>query len=359
MEMITQLDTSAPVFSCDIPDLVFSTESDAVAVSLSQSGCDPSLDTTVYTFGSSATLYDIRETVEACLLSADMSFATFALALRGDKGDELEVTLKVVYCSQKMLYPAAGFCSAHFLSTLQCKRLSRFAAERLYFFSMEENPSATVSATVSLGGVARQLQAPLAGIVQDEPGVWHVKTSYASVAALLREKLPSQDFDEILHWQISVGERSFRFFPTDIVPDWQFAFRNCFNAWEYASLSCVTTEKTSVSKTEAHLGYSSTFYDFSVEKSYEVRTSPLMVDEARWLEQLAQARQVLLVVPSSDDFASYPKLLVSEGDISFSDSDEDTASVTFVWKFADDRPCITYSTTYFKIFTEHFDKAYR
>ncbi|MBR4218741.1 MAG: hypothetical protein IKR71_06820, partial [Bacteroidales bacterium] len=114
----------------------------------------------------------------------------------------------------------------------------------------------------------------------------------------------------------------------------------------------------------------STFYNQQNEKQYEVESSGLTVEQARWIEQLFYSHDVRMATKrtdfSEDDFGNYnpqymPIVLITDFTCEIHDEDGELNTVKFTYQFADRRTWL--QTDYLtvdhdRIFTEQYDPTF-
>ena len=74
------------------------------------------------------------------------------------------------------------------------------------------------------------------------------------------------------------------------------------------------------------------FYDQSVDKTYEVETAPMFQAEAEWVAQLFMSHSVRLGTASDPD--TLPEVIITDSTCEIDDNDEKLHNVKFTWQFA-------------------------
>ena len=129
-----------------------------------------------------------------------------------------------------------------------------------------------------------------------------------------------------------------RYFVHEGAPSVKLGFFNMFNIPEYLAIHGVTTEKTEVSRSSAVCNHVTTYYDRSVERTYEVETGPLSASQAEWIDQLILSHDVRFIDPKNPSLYSLPRVLIGDHTCEISDTDEEMNIIKFAWQFAEDRP---------------------
>lgn len=118
-----------------------------------------------------------------------------------------------------------------------------------------------------------------------------------------------------------------------------FSFRNIFNVTEYLDVVGTITTKTEVSRETAVSNGHSIPYDRNIERSYQIQTEPLTNEEVRIFEQFLASHYAAL---SIDDFEW--EIIISDHTCEPSSDDESLTTISFTWRFAEQRPHIFETT---------------
>ena len=139
---------------------------------------------------------------------------------------------------------------------------------------------------------------------------------------------------------------------------------------ERGALHAVTTHKPKVERSIAVTNRVSTFYNQQDEKEYEVETSGLTMELARWIEQLFYSHDVRMATKrtdlSEDDFGNYnpqymPIVLITDFTCEIHDEDGELNTVKFTYQCQDRRtylPTDYLSVDHERIFTAPFNPTY-
>ena len=139
---------------------------------------------------------------------------------------------------------------------------------------------------------------------------------------------------------------------------------------ERGALHAVTTHKPKVERSIAVTNRVSTFYNQQNEKEYEVETSGLTMELARWIEQLFYSHDVRLATKRTDfeeeNSQNYnpqymPIVLISDFTCEIHDRDGELNTVKFTYQYSDRRPLLPtdyLSVDHERIFTEPFNPTY-
>jgi hypothetical protein len=128
--------------------------------------------------------------------------------------------------------------------------------------------------------------------------------------------------------------------------------------YETIYLNAVTTTKTKVNRSMAISQGRHSFYDQSVDKTYEVESAPMSQAEAEWVEQLFMSHSVRLGTASDPD--TLPEVIITDSTCEIDDNDEKLHQVKFTWQFVDHCPHLQTSakTDESRIFTEPYNQTF-
>lgn len=325
------------------------------------------LEERYYAYGGNVRLLDFARLIEEHMALSANAYEVFTIRISTDGADVATASLRILYCDRyTVCSDTARFLAENFLTTLSMRRVAPDTTISLFFFAEQgESVAYTVAyrfrktntdalfshsyvadsgKTASASG-AVQLNIPMSAIVADA----------ASFAAVRQSEV------EVLTFTVHVGQRSVTCHVDHSLADRDsFAFRNCFNVWDVALLPCVTTAKTDVDRSLAVVNGTSSFYNQSVNKTYEVVAGPLTSDEADWIDQLFSAHTVMRFESGTLDEYSplvFAEVLISDCTCEISDSDEKPNTAKFTWRYADNRPIVRLSASP-GIFTSPYNPVY-
>ncbi len=331
--MAISLTTSFPalIFTSALHQVQFTTDDSSVSISL-KVDADTLLQTTLYAYDGTATLYDIRDVIEQYMLARDKVCATVTLSY-GDSTTHF----KALYCSHRIDIDALTFACTQFLTTMPAKRTTAHSIEPLGFIEhMEQQELKAHCVWLSKAGVLSVGVITLS-VVGDGEHSYYPSTlsiSYDAIAAKLGEA--GHNVSKLLAYTIVLGERKLTYYVVDSRgADVEFTFRNCFNAPECITLRAVTTAKTQVEREIALVGSIARMYDQSTTKYYEVETAPLTEDEARWVEQLCISPKVM----RGED-----AVIITDSTCEMTDSNSELNRIKLTWRYADNRPHVAVMT---------------
>ena len=341
-------DLLAFYFTSQLPDLQWSTDLEALTVSLHCPAGDVGriLEVTLTAVGGTVSLLEVRDAVERRMRHLNKSYIPLLVQWKepGSNAYTSSSTLAVYYCNKNVGESCSTWIENHFLTTLKSKPLpASGATEYLSFYAprmMVVTPTATAVCRLSDGEV-RSIQVSVFGGVSVSSSIKGV-LSWTVADVLEAAQDVDEDAEEVLAFTIQAGNRVMTYYKPAVKPTAAFAFLNCFNVTEIAWLNCVTTKKTKDARKVAHVGHRATVYDLDLQVTHEVETCPLPLAVANWLDQLVTSPLAWL----GDGTA----IVITEGDASISDDYAVMNSVKFTWQRDDARDLNNIDETDINIF---------
>lgn len=354
-------------FSSTLSEIIISSDNEYVNVIITASAESGDLlfSEKMWLYDGSLSIFNLHNLMESYMRDHFMPFCNFFLkAYNGEDSDLVE--LKVAYCSVLNLSDADpdSFFAENFLTTLQSRRISPEFDFYLYLYSAQtEREIFNIEIFYKIKDKEELLTYRTEGPVTYGPfKVYSIPVSKQNlVESIAIDKEVEKDFVDIISLTVSCGARYATFFVDNSIRYCNsFLFRNMFNSVDWIDITCLTTAKTDVNVSVAELPGKSLLYDRSVEKTFEVITSPLSSSEADFIEQLVESFETYRYVPigiaNGKMGFSLKEILITESDISVSDNNE-PQSVKFNWRYADNRlPVVLENPA--RIFTDEYNKVY-
>ena len=296
-----------------------------------------------YTTGSFVDVRDIRSIIEQYMRSNSVTLATFYIEANGTTEAEFDV----VYCSfASRQMSAEAFLQYNFLTTAKVKRIAPDGRDRLSFIGRyKDRATYYLFFTYTLGDSSQNFTTSKtynANTTLQATELLEIEISIPQCISFLKSKYG--DTVNLLSVTVKASDRSITYFIDKQQPDDVFFFRNIFNVIEMAQLHCVTTEKTKVSRSLAVCNGQASFYDQSTEKTYEVETSPLLLEEARWLEQMLHSHDVyhspVGSAEAEDEIGCQSSILITDMTSEYQNGDSQLNTLKFTYRYADERPVI-------------------
>ena len=335
--MATTLITEIPifVFSSQLQEIEFETDLDRLVIVLSD-GLKDIFTTTIYAYDGKASLINIVEVIESYMINTNQVFTAFTMYFNKADGTNVNsFNINTLYCSHIIKGDVATFATKHFLTTLPTMRVPRHTDTFLSFLHGQESSFINTHCVFTdTDGNIQNKTISMRGLITDDIGVTTIPINYDAIVKLL--KISVSNVDKVLSYTVEFNGRFCTYYVTDDTPNIAFSFKNCFNVDETIYLNAVTTTKTKVNRSMAISQGRHSFYDQTVDKTYEVETAPLTQAEAEWVEQLFMSHSVRLGTASDPD--SLPKVIITESTCEIGDNDEQLHKVKFTWQFVEQRP---------------------
>ena len=377
MAVILETELQSLMFSSQIPDIVIGTSDDnEVEV------CLDCRDHTIFSalhfpYGRSVKIHDLRSVVEYYLRDRNTSIEDFQLRAVTDGRSVTLATFKVLYLEQHFTGDIGEFLRNNFLTTMAGKLTSPMATEFLHFFiaaGSQETVRYQVVASVDDidGGEPRVYQLTENCGTSNYDRIHRLEVTYEVMMGLVESPAQGRPRDAItIHaYSVHAGARAFTFYVQRHEPPLSLYFRNAFNVFERCDLQAVTTHKPKVDRSIAVTNRISTFYNQQNEKEYEVETSGLTVEQAKWIEQLFYSHDVRMATMredySEETYGSYnptymPQILITDFNCEIHDRDGELNSVKFTYQYADRRTYLQtdyLSVDHDRIFTSPYNPTY-
>lgn len=322
-----------------------------------------------FAYGGQVTLCELSSLIESEMRSSGEAYADFTLRAYTDTpaNNADSHTFHILYCDRlTVCTDIPQFLKENFLTTLQFRRVPEKSTTSLFLFADKGEVleySVSYNARVIESGANVRNTFYIDGGTATTNGIRQIDISAGMIIADASAKMGKRLSEmEVVSFTINCGQRSATFFVDRSIPEYanSFAFRNCFNLWEVASLPLLTTAKMEVDRSTATVNGTSLFYDQSVNKTYEVTAGPITSDEADWIEQLLTSRDLRRFEPNDcDDTEPYilQPILITDMTCDISDSDEKPNIVKFTWRYTDNRAIVRFSASR-GIFSSPFDTRY-
>ena len=371
----TRLD--ALMFSSQVPDISISVTDDNEAEIMLDVPDMTIFSAVHFPYGHNITIHDRRSVIEYYLRDRDISLDEFALRVKHNGATQTLATFSVLYLEQHFTGDIGEFLRNNFLTTMAGKLTSPMATEFLHFFiaaGSQETVRYQVVASVNGidGGEPRVYQLTENCGTSNYDRVHRLEVTYEVMMGLVESPAQGRPRDAItIHaYSVHAGARAFTFYVQRHEPPLSLYFRNAFNVFERCDLQAVTTHKPKVDRSIAVTNRISTFYNQQNEKEYEVETSGLTVEQAKWIEQLFYSHDVRMATKredfSEETYGSYnptymPQILITDFTCEIHDRDGELNSVKFTYQYADRRTYLQtdyLSVDHDRIFTSPYNPTY-
>ena len=243
------------------------------------------------------------------------------------------VTAYVVYSSIRTSYEDdTEFLSSHFLTTRSCYTIPRGKSQFFSFFEQGGvDPSGYIDVSFMLDdGSVRTTRLTNKISASSTNKIYNFGIESNTLDIRVKSLYPN-DSPKVLGGTIVHGNRVIDFFFTDDEPIESFGFYNAFNVWENYYVFGTSNIKTSFTQKEAICAGVSSYYNQSASRVVEIKTVPLSYEEALWVNEFLGSKRIVKIIPPGDD----RDILISDITSEISDSDKETISIKFSWKYAD------------------------
>ena len=357
------------MFTSQIPDIDLTTSDDNEAVVMIVSGGTSIFSATHIPFAKNITVHDIRSVIEYYMRQGNHALRGFELRVKHNGAFQSLATFQAIYLEQHFTGDIDEFLRNNFLTTMEGKLTSPGATEFLYFFTKafaKESVRFRVVASV-YDEEPRVFQHVFQSPTNTSDTIFRVEVTHNKMLDAVESHGWVREHIRPLACSVQVGARSFTFYVQDCEPNLTLYFRNAFNCFECCALQAVTTHKPKVDRSIAVTNRISTFYNQQNEKLYEVETSGLTMEQARWIEQLFYSHDVRMATKRTDFSQGYtpqgmPIVLITEPTCEISDADGELNTVKFTYQYQDRRtylPTDYLSVDHDRIFTEQFDPSFQ
>ena len=374
MSVVLNTQLEELMFSSQIPDLDLTTSDDNEAVVSIVSGGATVFSATHIPYQRNIIVHDIRSVVEYYMRQGSHALRSFTLKAKHNGSTQTLATFQAVYLEQHFTGDIGEFLRNNFLTTMAAKLTSPKATEFLHFFieaNAQEEITYQVVASV-YGGEPRIYTLRENCGVSNSNRIKTVELTCEMLTGIVESPANGRPREAItLHaYSVHAGQRAFTFYVQDHEPPLSLYFRNAFNVYERCDLQAVTTHKAKSDRSIAVTHRLSTFYNQQNEKQYEVETSGLTMEQARWIEQLFYSHDVRMATKrtdlSEDDFGNYnpqymPIVLITDFTCEIHDEDGELNTVKFTYQYQDRRtylPTDYLSVDHDRIFTAPFNPTY-
>ena len=369
MSVVLNTQLGSLMFTSQIPDIDLTTSDDNEAVVMIVSGGTSIFSATHIPFAKSITVHDIRSVIEYYMRQGNHALRGFELRVKHNGAFQSLATFQAIYLEQHFTGDIDEFLRNNFLTTMEGKLTSPGATEFLYY-----HKPAFSKESVRLRVVA--------SVYDEEPRVFQqiVQQAQSTIDTVARVEIThnkmldaveangwNRDHIKVLACSVQVGARAFTYYVQEAEPNLTLYFRNAFNCFECCELFAVTTHKPKVERQVAVTNRISTFYNQQNEKQYQVETSGLTMEQARWIEQLFYSHDVRMATKRTDFSQGYnplgmPIILITDCDCEINDADGELNTVKFTYQYQDRRtylPTDYLSVDHDRIFTEQFDPSFQ
>ena len=353
--MAATLTTTIPAycFSSAVPDPVWNVgdaETLHVRISCPEGEIGMIFDETLFAHQDLVRVWECREMIERTMRLNGRSLLQIILRWSDDDMSWSTKIMRVIFCESTGITDL-DWLKCHFATTAPYKILPPAGqAETLPFIELGTGNDITAQFLVTImdqEGNKQQLSLEN-NKEYSAQGLYNLNIDMADMASRVEAAIGSGF--SILAMMVRVGQRYMTYYATREDPLQVFAFRNCFNAVEYARIDGVTETKLSDGSKVASVSRRAVKYDSHMSVSYELETAPLPLGFAQWLAQLATAPMVWL--------ADGTEVVITDGEPAYKDEFDKLVSLKFSWQPADARARFSTGQQPGGVFNEVFNETF-
>ena len=315
--------------SADLPESVsFSSQDEDSSASVSVIVDNETVfTTTLYAFGHDMVLHDIRSIIEDAIRENNNSTASCRITAT-DGSDTVQTSAFLVIFSQFSIPQPATFLLQHFLTTRRSFRITRSGTQPLSWFSRQgEQVNAWIEATVMPSNATTPIVVLLnqTNIRPTSDTVYQYDVNVADIQTQVSTR------GRLLAFKIVRGLRGINFYVTDEQPALSVSFLNAFNLPELAEIFGTMKMIQETESNEAVCGRKRILFDRNDRHNFEIETTVLSYDEAKWLRQLLASRFITVPVNGTQK-----EILVDSSQIEISDDNNAANRLKFTYHYAND-----------------------
>ena len=286
--------------------------------------------TRLYEVGGKATFYGFRDIIRDSMLASGHTLAS--LTVRAVGIDTFTYTGKYILFADSKFIADNDIIWQQFLTTRSTHLIPLECDFPLYFFS-DETESVTPYADCTFKADDGRLATYTYTIQHDHQNRPFIYVNYISPLYMQQriESSEGQSLGKLVSITFHAGPRTLTAYITDETHEVDFFFRGCFNTFEHIFIYGSTTFKTAVSRKEAVSQGVTSFYDNTVDRRYNVETTPLTHAEAEWFNEFLESHYVERYL--SEDYQA--RVLISDITSEISDNPKDTVKLKFSWRYTE------------------------
>lgn len=340
--MIHAKNISNKYFSSDIPDFIYSTDSNSDAVFQILDEQDNTVHIAILSpYQGYITLYELSELFTDYMRKYNKTILSFHIdVVQGISS--IRNTITVIYCTDIPAQSPEEFLANHFLTLTDVKETQPDTTEYFHFIGYD-TPKISI-------------------LTENEPPVYtllpdtHLINGVTSFSFSLNDLAlqANLSINEIKGCKVSAGDRIFHLFKGNAHNTMNWRFCNAFNVMETfavpGALSIITKDAHNTAKVSRKL----VAYDFNKSQQYEYESTPLNRQEFLWASQLLASNCII------DQNNRQIIITDAESEIKVLPGEEN--KIKFSWQYEHGKGLIgddsTQAQQYSRIHTEEYDKQY-
>ena len=362
--MATTITTTLPdiMLTSSIPDIYFTSDESQVNVSVTVNGVDV-FSETYYTFRRYVQMHDLGEIVENAMRSSFSPLAECEL-----RANDQSMRFTALLCLREGPMSCLSMLQQNFLTSRKTKVLPPDSVDLLHCIVLDREHR-----LLKIDIYFRQDGKPDVQhlFTVEEPsdrfndGYSHfIKTvSTFQLLDLLAQKYPMHRDFELLYATYRINDRSFTYYFSKERTDYSLYFLNVYGCLELVSFNATTKAKTKVTKQTAFSNRQMSFYDETLEKTYDVEIANLASEDAEWLEEVFISPDVGMpsrpITAEDDEFDTFDRILITDCTCEAQDGDTELNKVKFSWRRSSQRlPASFTDLSFYRIHTAPFNHPF-
>lgn len=306
-----------------------------------------------------ASFYDLRSLVHDHLEAALQTIALLDVKAR-DNNDTVTLRDPIEVLFAKIDAPCEDddeFLASSFLTTRSFYMVPRTSSVNLrYVLTPQERATPRLSCVFQQGRNGTTTYTFDLDPVENTTyhmGVYSLFLSHDDIRSMAGSRAHTT-FEWLLSVTITLGTRTFSIFFTDEEPPRIFYFKNAYNVEESAYIFGTAKMKSVFTNKQASVSGVTSFYDRSKEVTWEVETSALVPEEARWLNQLFDSPSAYVHVGN----ALMEYVLFDGVTSEISDADNDTVRLKFSYRYESGLEYSPEHPSGTRIFTQEYTRQF-
>ncbi|MBO4250560.1 MAG: hypothetical protein J5884_04815 [Paludibacteraceae bacterium] len=349
--MALSLSTSiaTALFTCDVPNMVITTDRPSVDVALKVRSVTI-FSTTYYASSGKVTVRDLSSVLESYFINQNISIASVDFEFQdGEVSDH--VSFEAIYCRLRCIgLSAEDFYLNHFLTTSTNRLTTIDCPEYLSCYLTRGLHGGTVTAMVQLPNGSVTTYSYYKNIRALTDRVVSFLIAPADVQAKISTDMNMEV--KLLQFTYTLEQRTCRFFIQRVPAARRFFFWNVFNCKEAVAFPAETIKQLETDFSETVIEHRFAQYDVEHTRTFQTQTGDLLSLQTQWLEQFLTSPKIQLA------WGNNPTVLIIEYEHEISDAPGKANAINFKWKLSDQRITLEELTETSGIFTEHYTEEY-
>lgn len=340
--MIHATNISNKYFSSDIPDFIYSTDSNSDAVFQILDEQDNTVHLTILSpYQGYITLYELSELFTDYMRKYNKTIISFHIDVVQGLSS-IRNTITVIFCTDVPAQKPDNFLANNFLSLTDVKETQPDTTEYFHFIGYDTPKISIIT----------ENEPPVNTLIPSTTLINGVTSFSFSLNDLALQA--NMSINEIKGCKVTAGDRTFHLYKGNAHNTMNWRFSNAFNVMETFALPCALTIRTKDAHSTAQVGRKIVAYDFNKSQQYEYESTPLNRKEFIWASQLLASNHII------DKNNRLIIITDAESEIKVLPGEEN--KIKFTWQYEHNKGLIgddsTQAQQYSRIHTEEYDKQY-